>query len=33
VFRPDLTEARIVTAGGCSADALIVKLPPTQPLP
>jgi hypothetical protein len=28
VFRPDLTEARIVPTGVCSADAAIVKLPP-----
>ncbi len=28
VFRPDLTEARIVPTGLCSADAAIVKLPP-----
>lgn len=27
IFRPDLTEARVVSAGVCSADALIVKLP------
>lgn len=28
VFRPDLTEARIIAAGVCSIDAAIVKLPP-----
>ena len=28
VFRPDLTEARIVAAGVCPVDAAIVKLPP-----
>ena len=28
VFRPDLTEARVVFSGACSVDAAIVKLPP-----
>jgi len=28
IFRPDLTEARIVPAGVCPVDAVIVKLPP-----
>jgi hypothetical protein len=28
IFRPDLTEARIVPAGVCPVDAAIVKLPP-----
>ncbi|HEU5217178.1 MAG TPA: hypothetical protein VFU23_00865 [Gemmatimonadales bacterium] len=28
IFRPDLTEARVVTAGVCPADAAIVNLPP-----
>jgi hypothetical protein len=28
VFRPDLTEARVVPAGPCSADAAVVSLPP-----
>lgn len=28
IFRPDLTEARIVFAGVCPADAVIVNLPP-----
>jgi hypothetical protein len=28
IFRPDLTEARIVAAGVCPVDAAIVKLPP-----
>lgn len=28
VFRPDLTEARTVTLGVCSANAAVVKLPP-----
>ena len=28
VFRPDLTEARVMTAGVCPADAAVVNLPP-----
>ena len=28
VFRPDLTEARVISGGSCSVDAAIVKLPP-----
>ena len=28
IFRPDLTEARVVPAGVCSADAAVVNLPP-----
>lgn len=28
VFRPDLTEARVISAGLCPVDAAIVKLPP-----
>ena len=28
IFRPDLTEARVVAAGACPVDAAIVKLPP-----
>lgn len=31
VFRPDLTEARIVPAGVCAVDVVIVKLPPPLP--
>ena len=31
VFRPDLTEARIVPAGVCAADVVIVKLAQRQP--
>lgn len=30
IFRPNLTEARIVPAGLCPVDAAIVKLPPAQ---
>jgi hypothetical protein len=30
VFRPDLTEARIVATGVCAVDAAIVKLPPPE---
>jgi hypothetical protein len=33
VFRPDLTEARVVPAGACSADAAIVQLPPPPSIP
>jgi len=28
IFRPDLTEARVVSSGACSSDAAIVNLPP-----
>lgn len=28
IFRPDLTEARVVPAGDCSVDAAVVNLPP-----
>lgn len=30
IFRPNLTEARIVPAGVCPVDAVIVKLPPAE---
>lgn len=30
IFRPDLTEARIESAGLCAVDAITVKLPPRQ---
>jgi hypothetical protein len=33
VFRPDLTEARVVPVGPCSADAAIVQLPPVPTPP
>lgn len=28
IFRPDLTEARVIAAGGCPVDAAVVNLPP-----
>ena len=31
IFRPDLTEARVVPSGACSSDAAIVNLPPPAP--
>jgi hypothetical protein len=31
IFRPDLTEARVVPLGDCSSDAAIVNLPPPAP--
>jgi hypothetical protein len=31
IFRPDLTEARVVATGVCSADAAVVDLPPPPP--
>lgn len=31
IFRPDLTEARVVPSGTCSSDAAIVNLPPPPP--
>jgi hypothetical protein len=30
VFRPDLTEARTISSGICSVDAVIVRLPPAE---
>jgi hypothetical protein len=33
VFRPDLTEARVVPAGLCSVDAAVILLPPPPPSP
>jgi hypothetical protein len=33
IFRPDLTEARVVPSGSCSSDAAIVNLPPPPPAP